>query len=89
MTTGSLSQKHKHVLKNMIWKSSCHLLLITTIRKRKIAELVKSLSISEENVVFSKFELLIFEQNVTCSSDDSKRTLQIDAYFKNDYLSGC
>lgn len=34
----------------------------------------------------SKFESLIFEQNVTFSSDDSKRTQKIDAYWPGGFL---
>ena len=45
-------QKHKHVLKEMFWKYLCYLLPIIIIQKRKRTQLVDSLSISAENIMF-------------------------------------
>ena len=42
---------------------------------------MKSLSISAEKIMFSKFESIIFEQNVSYSSGDSKTAQQIESYW--------
>ena len=57
-------KKHKHVLKEMLWKYLCHLLPIITIRKRKITELVDSLCTSAENIMF--FQVWIINLRAKC-----------------------
>ena len=63
-------QKHKHVLKKCFGNTYAIYFLSSPYKKEKEQSLWIRYPFQRRISCFSKFKSLIFEQNVTCSSDD-------------------